>query len=352
MAQTTAETSGNMARLNALGVPWWNDSCDLAQLREAVAHGAVGATSNPVIVAAAVEADPDRWVPVIDALVAEMAETSEDEVAWALIAEMGRQAAAILQPVHDASRGRQGVLCLQVNPKFHRSHDRMVEQGRVLSGVAANIAVKVPATEAGLAAVERLTAEGIRVNVTVSFTVDQALAAAEAIERGLKRASGEARSSYVTLMEGRLDDHLKRVVEADGVGVHPAALDWAGVAVFKRASALFAERGYRATLLAAAYRNELHWSQILDPRVVQSMPYSWWRQFDASSFQPRLTLDEPIDQAILAELQKLDDFRRAYEPGRQRPADFASFGASRHTLRQFLEGYEALIGTVRDRMLD
>jgi transaldolase len=203
------------------------------------------------------------------------------------------------EPVHRASGGRAGYLCVQVDPRLHRDAARMVDQARDLARIAATVAVKIPATAAGVDAVERLTAIGVRTNSTVCFTVAQAVACAEAVERGLRIAEAAGRDTRalganVTIMVGRLEDHLRRVAEARDVTIDPCALPWSGVAVFKAAWRLFQERSYRATLLAAAYRHSLHWTELVGPGVVETMPYKWWRQFNASSITPRRTIDEPV----------------------------------------------------------
>jgi transaldolase len=348
---------GRMRETIAGGVEFWNDSCAPGELQDAVAHGAEGATSNPVIVSAAVKADLKTWTPVLDGIVAARPTATEDEVAWELIEALGRRAAEILAPVHERTAGARGFLSMQVSPKLYRDPARMVEHGRRLAALAPNIAIKVPATEAGLAAAEELVSGGINVNATVSFSVPQAIAVAETFERALDRARTRgadmrALHPYATLMLGRLDDHLQRVMAKESVSVDPGLLHRAGIAVFKRARQVFRERGYRATLLAAAYRHHLHWSELIGPGIVQSMPYAWWKQFEASDHPVRATLDEPVDPAVVSTLsRRFEDFRRAYEPDGLAPADFVRFGPSVHTLNQFIGGYHDLLSIVRERML-
>ena len=351
------QASGNMARMSALGARWWNDSCDLRELAEAVENGAVGATSNPVIVSAAIEGDRDRWIPVIRELIQESPSAIEDEIAWKLIAEIGRRAAAILRPTFEASGGENGFLSVQVNPKFYPCSERMTNHGVELASLAPNIAIKVPATAAGLQTIHALTAKGIRVNVTVSFSVAQAVAAAEAIECGLKQAERAGLDTrrqrpYVTLMEGRLDDQLKRAGERDRLVVNHDALEWAGVAVFKKAAGIFVARGYRSTLLAAAYRNPQQWSEIIGAEVLQSIPYTKWKEYDASAVELRRTIDLAVDERIIAELSaKFPDFNRAYQENGLALEEFANFEATRHTLLQFNNGYAQLLGVIRQEML-
>lgn len=360
MSSTTlpsATATSRMRQMTALGADWWNDSGVPSELGEAVTLGAVGGTSNPVIVSQAVKAQPALCNPIIDQLIADNPGDTEDEIAWKLIHTLAIDAASRLKPVYDATRGAKGFLSAQVNPKYYRNRDLMVVQATQLAGLAPNIAIKVPATEVGLAAVEELTARGIRINATVSFSVAQAIGVAQALERGLKRARAAGRDAdalrpYITLMIGRVDDHLKRVAEKERITTAPHTLDWAGIAVFKNAHRLFKQRGYPGTLLAAAYRHEGHWSQIIGREVLQTVPYTWWTKFNASQTEPALTLEQPVDGARLAELRaKFPDFIRAHDENGMKPSEFATYGATVHTLSQFLGGYDDLIRSVRDRML-
>ncbi len=346
-----------MSQMSALGADWWNDSGVPAELSEAVALGAVGGTSNPVIVSQAVKAQPALCNPIIDRLLVENPSDTEDDIAWKLLHTLAIDAASRLLPVFSATRGAKGFLSAQVNPKYYPSFDLMVAQATQLAALAPNIAIKAPATEVGIAAMEEMTARGIRVNATVSFSVAQAIAVSAALERGLKRARAAGRDAdtirpYITLMIGRVDDQLKRVAEKEHITTTPGTVDWAGIAVFKNAHRIFQQRGLPGTLLAAAYRHEGHWSQIIGREVLQTVPYVWWTKFNTATTEPRLTINDPVEGGILAELRaKFPDFVRAHDEGGMRPADFLGYGATQHTLSQFLGGYGDLVSSVRSRML-
>ena len=122
-----------------------------------------------------------------------------------------------------------------------------------------------------------MTAQGVNVNATVCFTVPQAVAVAEAVESGLKRRellslpTGQM-VPVCTLMVGRLDDWMKVSAEKQGLVPTPGTLDWAGVACMKHAYQIFNKAGYRTRLLAAAYRNHLHWSEFIGGDVVLTIP--------------------------------------------------------------------------------
>jgi len=217
--------------------------------------------------------------------------------------------------------------------------------------------VKFPATAAGMVAIEKATARGVSINATVSFTVPQAIAAAEAVERGLARrvAAGEETSTMspiVTIMIGRLDDWMKVLVERDNLAVHPDAPNWAGIAAFKRAYGIFRERGYRSRMLAAAYRHRLHWTELVGGDVSMTMPHAWQVRFNASDIVPRPRMDIPVDPALIGDLyDRIPDFRRAYEPDGLAPEEFEGFGSSARTLRAFIKSYHDLQGAIRDLVL-
>jgi transaldolase len=336
---------------------FWNDSCAVAELAYAVERGGTGATSNPVIVVEVMKKEKDHWVPRVKEMAAANPTWSEVELTWALIEEMGARGAGILAPVFEANDGHKGRLSLQTNPANYRDPARMADQAVHFSTLAPNIQVKFPCTAAGLQAAEDATARGVVANVTVVFTVAQCIAAAEAVERGLRRyeqAGGDTSrfSPVCSLMIGRLDDWMKVLVEKDSIALHPDAANWAGIAAFKRAYAIFQERGYRTRLLAAAYRHRLHWTELVGGDVVLTMPYAWQTRFNASGIEPASRIDVPVDPDIIDDLQRrIPDFVRAYEPDGMVPAEFESFGATARTLRGFVASYHDLQGVVRDIIL-
>jgi transaldolase len=335
----------------------WNDSCALDELEYAISYGAVGATANPTIVTDVWKQEPAHWRERVRSFAAERPTATEVDLAWLVVEEMSIRGAQLLEPAFEAQAGRQGRLSMQTDPTFYRSPDRMLAQGAHFDGLAQNIIVKFPATAAGIATMEEATYRGVNVNTTVCFSVAQAIAAAEAIERGLRRREAEGldvarMGPVVTIMMGRIEDWLRVQIERDGIVVDPAALPWSGVAVFKRAYGLFRERGYRARLLGAAIRHHYHWSELIGGDVVITMPAVWQRRFNASDIEVRPRIDNPVDPAIVAELSvHFPDFVRAYEPDGLAPAGFDAFPPTARTLRAFISSYHELLHQVTDAMI-
>jgi transaldolase len=335
----------------------WNDSAAVDELRQSLEQGAVGATCNPVIAVTVLKQEMASWKPRIQSLVNEMPTASEEEIGWRVVEEMSSNAAKMLEPVFEKHKGRNGRLSIQTDPRLYRNPEAMVRQAEHFNALAPNMIVKIAATKAGIAAIEECTYRGISINATVSFTLPQCVAVAEAVERGLDRRAREGKDistmgPVCTIMVGRLDDWLKVVMEKEAISTDPGHLEWAGVAVFKKTYRLFQERGYRTRLLSAAFRNHMHWSEFIGGDVVISPPWSWQKRFVASDIEVKSRIDTPVDPAIVEDLTKrFADYRRASTDGGLKPEEFDTFGTTRRTLRQFAAACGDLNSLIRDILI-
>lgn len=336
----------------------WNDSATLTELTYAIEHGAVGATCNPVIVLDALKLEKNIWDKRIAELGRQHPAATEDEIGWLLIEEISSTRAKLLEEVFKAHKGKNGRLSIQTDPHLYRDPRRLVQQALRFSALAPNMIVKLPVTAAGVEAIEETTYQGVSVNATACFTLPQCVAVAEAVERGLTRREREGKDistmgPVCTIMVGRLDDWLKVVAEKKSITLgEPGYLEWAGVAVFKKTYKLYRERGYRLRLLSAAFRNHMHWSELIGGDVVISPPHKWQVRFNDSDVACMNRIDIPVNPKIVADLQaKFPDFVRAYEEGGLKVDEFDSYGPTARTLRGFLDATHELAVIVRNILL-
>jgi transaldolase len=336
----------------------WNDSCSIEELKYSIGHGASGATCNPVIVNTVLKQEWEEWKDRIPQIITENPLATEDDIAWLLIEEMSVRAAKMLLPIFAAEKGRNGRLSIQTDPRLYRDPERIVDQAGRFNHLAPNMIVKIPASRAGIVAIEEATYRGISINATVSFTIPQAVGVAEAVERGLTRREKEgkdisAMGPVCTIMVGRLDDWLKVVADRENIIANPDVLDWAVVAVMKKAYQIYEKRGYRLRLLSAAFRNHRHWSEFIGGNVIISPPSMWQKRYNASDVTVENRMNNPVDPAVIKELErKFVDFRRAYNEDGMTAAEFDKFGATIRTLRQFCQATTDLIILIRDMMLN
>ncbi len=334
-----------------------NDSCAVEELTYAIARGAIGATSNPVIVGNALKKDMPLWRERILQIVHDNPTWSETRVSWQVYEELAVHGAKMLLPVYERSGGKLGRMSIQTDPAAYNNTAAIIEQAVYFSGLAPNMQVKLPCTSAGVAAIEELTYRGINLNVTVSFCVPQVLAIADHIERGLKRRDAARKPTatmtpYATMMVGRNDDWMKVQVKKHAIDIAPEHLEWCGVACFKNAYEIYKTRGYRTQLLSAAYRNFYHWTEFVGGDVSLTIPWEWQVKFNDSGQRPANRMSVPVDPVIVNTLlDKIPEFGRAYHADGMSVADFDTFGASTRTLRSFIEAWHSFVAVIRDLML-
>ncbi len=336
----------------------WNDSATLTELTYAIEHGGVGATCNPVIVLEALKKESQLWNQRIKELAEEHPHATEDEIGWLLIEDISATRAKLLEGVFEEHRGRNGRLSIQTDPHFYRDPERLLAQALRFSALAPNMLVKIPVTSAGVVSIEEATYQGVSINATACFSLPQCVAVAEAVERGLTRREKEGKDisrmgPVCTIMVGRLDDWLKVVAEKQQITTgEPGYLEWAGVAVFKKTYQLYRERGYRLRLLSAAFRNHMHWSELIGGDVVISPPHRWQVRFNTSDVTCADRISIPVDPKIVKDLEsKFVDFRRSYDNGGMSVAEFDEYGPTARTLRGFLDATQELAIIVRNIML-
>lgn len=333
----------------------WNDSADPKELQDALTWGIVGATCNPVIALTALKANKDHWVGRIREYAKANPSATDDEIGWAMVKELSINAAKLFEPEFEKQNGRNGRLSIQTDPRNFRNAKALTDQAIEFSQLAKNMIVKIPVTTEAIAAFEEATYQGVSINATVSFSVAQTIAVAEAVERGLKRREAEGKDisqmgPVCTIMVGRVDDWVKVAADKAGISVDPGIMEWAGVAVFRNAHKVYQERGYRTRLLSAAFRNHMHWSEIIGGDSVISPPYSWQVKINKSGIVPNLnSVNEPIEARILEPmLEKMPEFRKMYEVDGLKVEEFTNFGATLRTLRGFLQSVNDLESFVRD----
>jgi len=317
---------------------WWHDSAEAVELDIALERGAVGVTTNPFLSNLALVKDRVLWRQEIEGVLGR--NLPAESKAEALMQIAVTKTTAKLQPRFEKSKGETGFVCAQVNPARAGDRDCMQSMARRLNSWATNIAVKLPATSAGLDVLEDCIADGVTVTCTVSFTVPQAVAIAERHRAGIARARAkgiEPGKCFAVIMIGRLDDYLREVAHDSQAAVSEADIRLSGIAATKRAYALYQERGYEAVLLIAALRGDYHLTELAGADLVMSIAPAFQQIFVDQDLPREVRIEKAVPDDVLDRLRQMPEFVRAYEPDGMKPAEFMGFGATQRTLGQFVE---------------
>ena len=318
---------------------WWHDSAEPAELDLGLARGAVGVTTNPYLSNLSVNRNRrGGWAGEIEAVLAQKlpAEAKAEELMRIAVTSAARK----LEAEHRRSGGAMGYVCAQVNPSRAGDREAMLGMANRFHAWAPNIAVKLPATAAGLDVLEECVAQGITATATVSFTVPQVLAVAERCRKGVRRAGAEGRRPgrcFAVIMIGRLDDYLREVAQDSRSGLAESDIRQAGLAVTKRAYSIYQERGYEAVLLVAALRGDYHLTELAGADLVMSIAPAFQEPFITKDFVREQRIGNEIPRDVIERLGRLPEFVRAFEPDGMHPKDFISYGVTQRTISQFIE---------------
>jgi transaldolase len=221
-----------LASLVACGTKLWLDSVDPDLVRTNRALGATGATSNPIIISDLIKTG--RYDDKLSDLLVNQ-RLDETTAAWKLTDELVRSAQQVFLPVWKETAGDNGYVSFELDPLLEDascklSHAdrvaRYIELGKQWSAGHSNRMIKVPATPAGLDALEELCAAGVTLNVTLIFTMRQYEIARDAIWRGAqRRKSLEQFKSVYSIFVSRVDVYTEKHVTE----LSPAAQGLVGI---------------------------------------------------------------------------------------------------------------------------
>lgn len=319
-----------LKELHDAGVSIWLDTLsrpllnggEFAQL--VIDDSVTGATSNPTIFAAALRGSEQYDEQLRDIVANGVSDLRE--LFFELALEDIRHAARILQPLHDASGGTDGYISFECTPEIADDAPATLEQASELWSRLdlANAMIKVPATEAGVVAIEELIACGVNVNVTLLFSVDRYEQVIDAYLSGLERRAQAGDSidriaSVASFFVSRVDTKADAQLDASSALRGRVAVANAQLAYGRYMERFAGERWERLQQLGArpqrplwastgtknpAYSDVLYVEQLIAPSVINTMPEQTLRAFaDHGEVRPTLDPETAEAQRVLAELE-------------------------------------------------
>ena len=336
--------------------------------------GIRGMTSNPTIFDKAISGSTD-YDAALRALLAADPQAPVGSLYEPLAIEDIQMAADVLRPVYDESHGDDGYVSLEVSPHLAHDTERTINEAKRLRAAVnrPNLMVKVPATPAGIPAIEQLIADGVNINVTLMFSMGHYEAVARAYVNGLERCSNPGQvASVASFFVSRVDTMVDKALQASG---NPEAQALAGKiaianskVVYRRFQEIFHGEGFAALrqrgarvqrpLWAStstknpAYSDILYVENLIGPETVNTMPPETIDAFRDHGRIPGATVKQDLADAdaTLARLTSFGiDFNAITEKLQQ--DGVAAFAASFDQLMAGLEKKrQAMLGAEIDRL--
>jgi transaldolase len=317
-------SESRLHQLSALGQSVWIDFLSREMLQTGELErlmredAVVGVTSNPTIFQKAIS-QGDLYDQQIREVLAELDDTKE--IFWRLAEKDVGDACDVLRPVWDEGDGRDGYVSIEVDPNLAGDTDGTIAQARRFHAEIdrPNLYVKIPATKAGLPAIEEMIASGKNINVTLTFSLERYAEVAEAYIRGLEglvEAGGDPSqvTSVASFFVSRVDTETDK--RLDEIGGHNELKGKLAVANAKLAYQRYKElfSGGRWEALAAkgattqrclwaststknpAYSDVMYVDELIGPETVNTMPEETIRAFQDHG-EVALTLEQGVDEA-------------------------------------------------------
>jgi transaldolase len=316
-----------LQRLHEAGVSIWLDtlSRDMLESGEFAAlvdeFAVTGATSNPTIFAKAITGS-DRYDDQLRALAAAGIDDAR-ELFFAVALDDVRHAAAILRPAYERSGGSDGFISFECTPDVADDTNATIAQALDLWRRLdiPNVLIKVPATPAGVVAIEELTVRGVNVNVTLLFSVERYEEVIEAYLRGLERrvAAGQGidrMSSVASFFVSRIDAKADAALAPDSRLRGGVAIANAHHAYGRYLARFAGERWTRLQEHGArpqrplwastgtkdpSYSDVLYVERLIAPAVINTMPEQTLHAFaDHGNVEAALSSDPHEARAVLS----------------------------------------------------
>lgn len=321
----------------------WVNNPTVEEIDLALAQGAAGCTTNPSYGGGLLKRAPGEVAGIIADCIAR--EADDEAAAEQVQQRLVRRIAEAFLPLYEASGGRTGFVSLQGAPEADTDGEHILREAHEAHAILPNVTPKIPATLPGFHAFEQVVAAGYPTIVTEVFCLDQVVAACEIY---LQVTAGMAVPPpfHMSPITGIFCDHLRKLAAAGGPAVDPTAIEWAGIAFARACRRLVEERGYPVTLLFGGARTMRDFTGLVGEPTAATINYSTVAEILAADPPVEHTIHDPVDPAILAELDRFDDFRRAMRLGSLAPEEFEGFGPVQHFRDAFIAGWNGVLASI------
>lgn len=332
----------------------WVNNPTYEEAKLGLEAGCYGATSNPTYVGNMLK-KPEMAPLVIKAIDSHLKDSKNDHMVLSLTyQDMIKPIAEMFMPLFEKTNGEWGWVAIQGNPYYDDDIDFILEEAHRYYEISPNIVVKLSATISGIAAMEKLTSEGLCALATAGVSNYYACQMIEAYMRGCKKYSGNNPKMFITSLAAPFEGYAKKYVEANNVDLDPALVEATGIEMSKKMYAIWTEKysDSNSRLMGGGVRAPRHFTEMVagDMHVT-----SGWSIIDELNKENPPIVDRvnsPLsDDELEILFEKIPAFRKAYFEDGLVAGELSEFPPFVNFRNNFLTSWDSVLSVIRERRL-
>lgn len=326
----------------------WINNVTREEAQWAIDAGAMGCTQNPSYTWKMLTHETESAYAK-QLLLETMKETLDDNEAICILQrKLIKGVSDVFMPLWESTHGEHGYVSIQGDPIHEEDPQVIIDEARLNREMNPNVMIKIPATKAGLEAMNVLIEENTPLNATEVMGVSQAIEICEMYQK-VTLKTGKKPVLYVSVITGIFDEWLHKEVKEKQIDINPDILYQAGMVIAKKVYQLIHDRGYKVGYIGGGVRGLHHFTEMVGGDVCITM--NWQGHVDKL-----LELDQPVVsrlfnpvQDIVTDtlLEKLPQFRQAYMENGLHIHEFEEYGPVEFFRQMFVSAWVNAVSMVK-----
>ncbi len=320
---------------------FWINNVTREEAHLAIEAGAVGCTQNPSYTWKMLTHPQEAGHA--KALLKEALKESacDNEVECILQRRLVKEIADVFLPLYQSTHGEHGYVSIQGDPIHEEDPEVIIQEGRLNREMGPNVMIKIPATPAGLAAMDVLISENTPINATEVMGLSQALEICRMYER-ISRKTGKMPKIYYSLITGIYDEYLQKWVKDEGIEISNDLLYVAGLAIAKKTYQITKAHWPGIGFIGGGVRGLQHFTEMVGADVCITMNWQGQAEELLKLNQPVVSrFFNPVPELFVDELlEKVPEFARAYRINGLSVGEFGEYGPVEYFRHMFVQAWE------------
>jgi transaldolase len=339
--------------LSLTGTKFWINNVTHEEALLAIEAGAVGCTQNPSYTWRIIN-DPVEGQHAKDLIDLAIKETADNnEVECIVQRKLIKEVSDLFLPLWHSSRGLYGYVSIQGDPINEEDADVIVSEGRKNRELNPNIMIKIPATKAGIDAMDILISENTPINATEVMGIGQALEICE-MYRKITLKTGNKPPIYYSLITGIYDEYLSKQIAKDDIQIDKSIVYMAGLIIAKKVYNITKAHYPEVGFIGGGMRGLQHFTEMVGGDVCITMNWKGHAEELLKQDNPVVPrFFNPVPEKYLeALIQQVPDFCKAYFENGLCVDEFEHYGPVAYFRDMFVNSWTNAIGFIEKRRME